>query len=141
MILVASSDLLSSSTTEPLLAKLLRELFGPVAYAKVRLINRVLRKIGHFLAYAVLSLLSSRAARRAAQERDGELPRWTWRWAACAVGLCLVTAVADELHQSFTEERTGNVLDVLIDMAGATVAQVVLAIRARRRSNPPAANS
>jgi len=64
-------------------------------------------------------LLLFRAVRR---ERVG----WNWRWAAAAIAIAACVAASDEWHQSFVPSRTASVVDVGIDTAGATVAQVVI---------------
>jgi hypothetical protein len=62
--------------------------------------------------------------------------RWRWKWALLALLVALVTASGDELHQRFTPGRTGAVSDVVLDMTGATFAQLVIVVftaRSRRR--------
>lgn len=74
--------------------------------------------LGHFMLYAVLGALYYLA-----------LPRGTRTWSVVlAIGLASVYGVSDELHQSFVPGRTPDVMDWLVDTAGAALA--VLAVRA-----------
>ena len=69
---------------------------------------------GHVLGYVGLSLLWWRtlAAR----------PSAATRWAlALAFLLTMLYAVSDEYHQTFVPGRSGNLVDVLIDAAGAAL--------------------
>ncbi len=43
-----------------------------------------------------------------------------------AVGVALLTAIVDELHQSFVPGRTGSPYDVLLDLTGAITVQVLV---------------
>ncbi|MBV9128416.1 MAG: VanZ family protein, partial [Verrucomicrobia bacterium] len=65
-----------------------------------------------------------------------------WRWwpalaTLMAAGLC---ATIDEWHQTFVPSRTGSARDVAIDVAGATLALLLLrlAFFLRRRAQPRA---
>jgi VanZ family protein len=70
----------------------------------------VLRKIAHFCEYAVLGLLLMRATRR-----EG-----------AALGLGVLYAASDELHQHFVPGRQAAVRDVAVDAAGV-LAGILLA--------------
>ncbi|HSA94227.1 MAG TPA: VanZ family protein [Terriglobales bacterium] len=133
LILWASGDQLGTETTSPWVQWLLTTLFGTVSAAKVDLIHRALRKLGHVVAYALLSWLALRAARATAHEHSGNPARWKWRWAALALGLVLFTSSSDELLQSYSKERTGTYRDVALDCFGAILAQGVLLVAARRK--------
>ena len=59
-----------------------------------------------------------------------------WRWAFApraaagwrlAFGLSVATAVLDEIHQATTVARTGSIVDVLLDSAGAAAALALVA--------------
>ncbi len=133
-ILWASGDQLSGETTESWVKWLLTALFGTVKMAKVKLVHAALRKLGHVVAYALLSWLALRAARATAIEHSGNQSRWTWRWATLALALALATSASDEFLQTLTDKREGSVRDVFIDLAGASFAQGVLLIAAKRKS-------
>jgi VanZ family protein len=76
-----------------------------------------MRKSIHVIAYAIAGALNFRAFRGA---REG----WALRWAISAVVLAALVASADEMHQSMVPLRTGTFSDVVIDCAGATLAQL-----------------
>ena len=84
-----------------------------------------LRKGIHFSEYAVLCALWFRALR-------GRWPRD--RALAMAVGICVLYAVTDEIHQTFVDGRIGAPRDVLIDTAGALVAAALLRLYSQPRS-------
>ena len=75
------------------------------------------RKCAHVTEYAVLATL--------------------WRWALSprgpaswrlALGLSVLTAALDEIHQATTATRTGSIVDVLLDSTAAGAALVLLAV-------------
>lgn len=84
----------------------------------------VVRKLGHMVEYAVLTLLLSRALRA-----HGLSPRRRW---ATAAFLALLYASLDEYHQSFVPGREGSPRDVLIDAFGIGLA-LFLPLRWRLR--------
>ncbi len=89
--------------------------------------NHVLRKTGHFVGYATLSLLFWRAWYRTLRGRIGEnLLGLRLRCAAFALLGTLITASLDEWHQSFIPSRTASPVDVALDMTGAIVAHLIL---------------
>ena len=65
------------------------------------------KKLRHFLAYALLALLALRAL------LDGKRPYLT------AIFITLIYAISDEFHQTFVPGRNGTPIDVAIDMLGA----------------------
>jgi VanZ family protein len=77
-----------------------------------------LRKAAHLTEYAILWLLTRRAA-------DGTWPgvsrARTW---PAALAFCLLYAASDEWHQTFIPSRAGRWSDVVIDSIGACLAYV-----------------
>lgn len=71
-----------------------------------------IRKSAHFFAYFTLGLLVIHALRSHIHGYSGLL---------LALGICIVYATSDEVHQLFIPGRSGEVMDVLIDSAGAAV--------------------
>jgi VanZ family protein len=130
IIAVESNDVLSSGTTGGLLSLLLTPIFGPVAPEKIHLINVVLRKIGHFVGYGVLSVLLFRAWRATLPSILRRL--WEMRWAILALAVTVAVAVADEWHQTRLASRTGSALDVMLDTSGALCAQAVIVLKRRK---------
>lgn len=130
IILSASSNRFSAAQTGGLLGLILERLFpGRISESAFEVIHFTLRKAGHLVAYAIASLLNARAL--AAGQRG-----WSLRRSFFAVALAAMLAGIDEFHQSFIPSRTGTPADVIIDAAGATLAQIVareVAIRERPR--------
>lgn len=79
------------------------------------LINAPLRKVVHATVYFVLALLLLTISRVIFGSKKYLL--------SCAITilLCLVFAMTDEYHQTFVDGRTGQMMDVMIDTAGACV--------------------
>jgi len=105
------------------------------------MIHHLIRKTGHFLGYGVLSLAWLRGMLLSLRQCGG-WTKWNgaWRIQTAAVAATFSVAALDEFHQTFLPNRTGTFRDVLLDTAGAIVAQMVLraglllleAIRAER---------
>jgi VanZ family protein len=88
--------------------------------AQLKLINFYVRKTGHVLAYGLMSLLWFRAFR--AQANYGP-----WRACLWSLGLCLLFASMDEVRQWFSITRGGSIVDVLLDMSGASLTALIAA--------------
>lgn len=121
-VFLASSDALSAHRTGSVLYALLRALFGPIEPGPFHTIHYVVRKTAHLTVYGVLSFLWFRAWRGPAFTAIA----WRMRWALRALGVCLVVAVLDEAHQHFVKSRNGSASDVVLDMCGAVLAQMVV---------------
>lgn len=82
----------------------------------------MLKKTAHIFVYAVLYLLLFRATflltDRVNQPRRQLLLAWL------PLILCLIYAISDEVHQTFTPGRNGSVIDVGFDMIGASLAML-----------------
>lgn len=72
----------------------------------------LLRKVGHFLEYALLGILLLRALTRSGI-RGGPAQ-------LLALALAGSYAMSDEVHQAFTPQRTPSAIDVGIDVLGST---------------------
>lgn len=134
LIALESSEWLSSVKTAGLLNIILTALFGPFDPEKLQLLNFMLRKMGHVVGYATLSLLLYRALRRTFVTL-GE-PLLERRWALLAVALTASVSVLDEWHQMYLDLRTGSVFDMVLDIAGALVVQwiaLAVVLRGARR--------
>ncbi|WP_315121477.1 VanZ family protein [uncultured Clostridium sp.] len=81
--------------------------------------NFVVRKLGHFTEYFILSLLLVNAIRE-----DFEL-RKSFK---LALSISFLYACSDEYHQTFVPGRSGRFADVLIDTSGAFLALLLLYI-------------
>lgn len=98
LILGASDDALSGSTTQAWLDRILGRPIPPV-------VNVAIRKTAHLIEYAILAGLSWRALTRARLEG--------------ALLIAVAVAALDEYRQALTLTRTGTPSDVAIDLAGA----------------------
>ena len=105
------SNSLSTGITERIVAIIERVAFG----IEVDLVhfNHLIRKSAHFFAYLVLGILVSNALN--SHGYAGFKLFWV------AMGICVLYAISDEVHQLFVPGRAGQVRDVLIDSAGAVV--------------------
>jgi VanZ family protein len=74
-------------------------------------LHTLLRKSAHFIAYAVLGLLSVHALRETGVKKS---PFWAFL-------ISFIYAITDEVHQLFIPGRSGEVSDVMIDTAGALI--------------------
>lgn len=120
VILSASTDLFSGAHTESVLEQIFVWLLGhSVLPSTLDTINFLIRKSAHLTEYGILSALTFRAFR-------GQQESWKPRWAVGAVLLAACLASVDEIHQTFVPSRTGTWHDVVLDAAGATVAQILI---------------
>ena len=110
LILSAANDQFSDEQT----AGWLERLFGSAP----RIVNVIVRKGGHVLAYAVLALLAWRARPRV----------------VVAILIVLAVAITDESMQAMTYTRDGSPYDVLLDACGGVFALALATLRARIRS-------
>jgi VanZ family protein len=121
-----------SAKTTSLWLKPIVSLFYPeVSAHELSKIHSLVRKLAHLVEYAVLALLAFRAARLT-------LRTVLARIVATAILVALAVAGIDELRQSMLSDRTGSVLDVLLDASGAILAAIVAAAFHRRRGAPTA---
>ncbi len=74
-------------------------------------LNHIVRKTAHFTAYLILGILSCNALKQSGVNG--------WRKPVLALGLCILYAASDEVHQLFVAGRSGQPLDVFIDSLGA----------------------
>jgi VanZ family protein len=130
-----STTLASSQQTAKFLYRIAFVFDPQITATQLLLLNAVLRKAGHFLGYAILSLLMLRAWWSTLM-----LPRWaqhlpSWRamlrsWRARAAGIALLSTIAiaalDEWHQTMLPGRTGSIHDVALDSMAAACAQLIL---------------
>jgi VanZ family protein len=129
LIAFESTNTLSAENTGSLLYPLLHFLLGldPVRFLTWHL---VLRKTGHIIGYAVLSLLLFRAWKATILVSGS--PRWSIVWARIAFAMTALVASLDEWHQTFLASRTGAIRDVMLDSSAALAAQILLFFWLRR---------
>jgi VanZ family protein len=120
VILTASTDLFSGAHTGSVLERILVWITGHrFLPSTLDTLNFVIRKCAHLTEYGILGGLTFRALR-------GGQKSWSWRWAIGAIVIAVCIASVDEIHQSFVPSRTGTWHDVILDMVGATIAQILI---------------
>jgi VanZ family protein len=122
----ASSNSFSASNTSRIVGPLVLWLFPNTTPEQLELIHIVVRKISHFLEYAILGFLAARAFRTSSTLGVRR------RWFVIALGLVVVYAFLDEYHQSFVPSRTPSIVDSFIDILGGFTA--LLALRRRQHA-------
>ncbi len=115
--------------TSRLLAPLLRFLFPDIGPEGLERAHFLVRKSAHLVEYAVLGLVSWRAA---------AFDLGTLRSALTAAVLVVAMAGADEWRQSLLSERTGALADVWLDTLGGLLGVCVIVLWRRRsqRADP-----
>jgi VanZ family protein len=121
LISILSTQWFSGERTGGILLPLLARLLPSADPATLAAVHQAVRKLAHVAEYLVLSVLLYRAL------TDGRA--WNPRAAVLAVGTAGLYAVADEAHQLFVPGRGAAFSDVLIDLSGAILAQVLIVIR------------
>jgi VanZ family protein len=124
-----STSSFSAEHTASFLAPGLRWLYPAITPEQIATIHFLIRKTAHFTEYFVFSLLLFRG-------RRGEEEGWRWTWALSAFALAAVSAMLDEVHQSFVEGRTASVSDAVLDSAGALAAMICSWMWMRLRPRP-----
>lgn len=119
IILSASTESFSSAHTNVWLETLAGLLPHPFGAVTREILNFLMRKTAHLIEYGILAALIFRAIR-------GERPSWRLRWAVEAVVLATGVASIDEILQTFVPSRTGTWHDVVTDVAGAALAQILI---------------
>ncbi|WP_018212343.1 VanZ family protein, partial [Desulfitobacterium hafniense] len=86
--------------------------------------NFIVRKSAHFLTYLVLSVLSMNALRRSGIKGMQQI--------VIAIGICVLYAISDEVHQLYVPGRSGQLKDVLLDSGGTIVGAALYRLFGRR---------
>ena len=123
VIAIESTALLSSTNTSRILYPLLHYLFG-MDWERFEYWHFYIRKGGHVVGYAILSILLFRAWRATLPAMTDV--KWTPRWATIAILGTAFVASLDEWHQSFIPSRTGRWQDVVLDSSAAIGAQLLV---------------
>jgi VanZ family protein len=86
-------------------------------------------KIVHFIEYAILSFLFSRALILDRTNVDGRRLRFL------AIILTAIYGVTDEFHQSFTPGRSSDFIDLVFNCLGAVASQAYLEVKKPKTSS------
>jgi VanZ family protein len=123
VIAIESSALLSAHNTGQILYPLFHYLFG-LDWERFEYWHFYIRKGGHVVGYAILSILLFRAWRATLPAMSAV--KWTPRWASIAILGTALVASLDEWHQSFIPSRTGRWQDVVLDACAGMAAQFLI---------------
>lgn len=97
-------------------------------------IHTPIRKLGHMTEYGLLGIAAAFALYIYHKKRGWNLFLW-------CEGICVLYACTDEFHQLFVPERSGQLMDVLIDSIGITLGlgffYVVLLCRKKNKEKSP----
>jgi VanZ family protein len=108
---VYESNMLSKRVTEVVVETV--EKVAPESKLDVNRMNHLLRKNAHFFAYLMLGILMMNLLGRSGVGGTKGI--------VLALGICVLYAISDEVHQLFVPGRGAQVRDVLIDSAGAII--------------------
>ncbi len=108
-----SSDL-SSGVAEKIM-NIIKKMIPNVSF-DFEIFHHIVRKNAHFFAYLILGVLIISAINITSDIDDRG-----YRIIIQAIIICVLYAISDEVHQLFIPGRAGQVRDVMIDSAGATV--------------------
>jgi VanZ family protein len=111
-------------TSEPL-QRIVEAIFGYDVCVHWDLIHGIIRKTGHFMGYGMFSLICFRAFWIELRGVASLLPRQL-RVHGLAILATFLVASADEFHQSFLPNRSGQFSDVVLDCCGAVALGLAL---------------
>lgn len=121
VIFLFSTEVFGGETTSRFIIPFLRWLLPDASSQTLWQLHFLIRKSAHVAVYFVFSWLALRGLR-------GEARGWRWSWGLTALLIAAGYAALDEFHQSFVPGRGGAAKDVLLDSAGAIVAQIAAAL-------------
>ncbi|SNT10961.1 VanZ like family protein [Anaerovirgula multivorans] len=104
---------LSGNVTEIVVQTVQRVAPNRAAELDIGRLHHLIRKNAHFFSYLVLGVLVLNALRRSGVYGSKGI--------MIAFLICVLYAISDEFHQTFVPGRSGEIRDVIIDSAGATV--------------------
>jgi hypothetical protein len=132
LIAIESTAMLSAHNTSRILYPILHFLFG-MDWMRFEFWHFYIRKGGHVVGYAILSILLFRAWRATLPALNHA--SWALRWANIAMLGTALVASLDEWHQSFIPSRTGAVRDVVLDTCAGIGAQILVFLWLRARKH------
>ena len=128
-------DEFSLAETSKRMSSIIEWIFGDIDGRQKWRIFLMIRKSAHFVEYAILALLTFRAALLSAPRNQFTTAPWV------ALFLVATLATADEARQAFSTARSGSPYDVLIDVTGGVVAVLGLLLITRRMRRTQVATS
>lgn len=127
---IESTSTFGADRTSAPLQRIVEAIFGFDVCVHWTMIHHIIRKTGHFMGYGVFSLSCFRGFWITLQ--SAEL-RWLRQMRAHGLALLatFMVASADEFHQSFLPNRSGQFSDVLLDCCGAAALGLALFVAMR----------
>lgn len=122
---VESTPYFGSDRTSVPLQRAAEALFGSGVDTGWTSIHQFIRKTGHFMGYGMFALVCFRGFWFVFRRLAARLPRKLWAH-GLAILVTFLVAGADELHQSFLPNRSGQFSDVLLDTCGAAMLGLLL---------------
>ena len=107
-----SSRQASMSQTSIYVRPILEFLFPNAPEETLIIYHSYVRKLAHFVEYAVLAFWAARAF------TGSSIKVFQKYWYVFSFLLVVLIAAIDETNQSFTSSRTGSIYDVLLDVSG-----------------------
>lgn len=120
MIFIFSTDAGSMNNTSSIFVPVIKLLVPDISRRELVITLVTIRKLGHIVEYAILSILWFYAFNQGKKE-------WSWQPVLGALGISFLYAGLDEFHQSFVQSRTASVGDVGFDLIGAFLGQGIWA--------------
>ena len=123
-----SSDFFSSAHTGKVLLKIIHLVYGDISDSNFQIIHFLVRKTAHLTVYGTLGGLAYHSWR-------ATLPGNGWgrlHWIAFAAAITVAAASLDEFHQSFVVSRGASAYDVLLDLTGALLVQLLIVVFSER---------
>jgi len=131
LISLFSTHYFSSEQTGRVIYPILQWLFPSASHRMLYLMHVGIRKLAHVTEFGVFSVAVFHGVR-------GNRYGWRRTWALLTLLIAVGYAGLDEWHQSFVPLRDPRLRDVLIDSAGALLAQVFVWIYAKLHRNSSA---
>ena len=125
LVFYLSTERFGSDFSQGLIAQVLRLLHISVSPRTFHIFDTLLRKTAHMTEYGILAFFVYGSF-------AGQQPfRWRLRQAIWCIAIVGLYSLTDELHQRFVPGRHASLVDCGIDVAGATIA-VIMIFEARR---------
>ena len=116
------SDKTSISIAEPLAKRTVKnynKLPKPEQKKHVAKMNAKIRTFGHFAEFMALGLLFFSLSAVLFDFKNSKFKRLFLMCLGISLGMCLVCAVSDEIHQLFVKGRTFQISDIVVDITGS----------------------
>jgi VanZ family protein len=129
-----STHYFSGEQTARVIIPILHWLFPSASRHVLRLMHIGIRKAAHVTEFGIFSITVFHGIR-------GDRYGWRLNWAVLTLLVAVAYASLDEWHQSFVPLREPSVRDVMIDAAGALLAQVLVWAYSKIHRNPAEASA